>query len=209
MLLPIFLQVISFVFLYSFLTFCYSVISFTVFALPTMMNSTSLLEDMSFRITMIWSWFLLLIHINLSCCLSEYFNFFWDFVFFSGSTTERHSKAKLQDSSTASSEKTPPRNSKTKFGINCKADASLSNKLKSFSFIDLKNATKNFPPENFLGEGGFGCVFKGWIDENTLAATKPGSGMVVAIKKLKPESCQGHKEWLVCSSITTTATFWL
>ncbi|KAJ6768933.1 hypothetical protein OIU74_022575 [Salix koriyanagi] len=45
-------------------------------------------------------------------------------------------------------------------------------------------------------EGGFGCVFKGWIDENTLAASKPGSGMVVAVKKLKPEGFQGHKEWL-------------
>ncbi|KAG2670548.1 hypothetical protein I3843_14G090400 [Carya illinoinensis] len=116
---------------------------------------------------------------------------------FSGSTTERHSKAKLQDS-TSSSEKTvvPLGNSKTKSSINCKADGSISNKLKSFSFIDLKNATKNFPPDSLLGEGGFGCVFKGWIDENTLAPTKPGTGKVVAIKRLKPESFQGHKEWL-------------
>ncbi|XVF28795.1 hypothetical protein REPUB_Repub15cG0062300 [Reevesia pubescens] len=35
-----------------------------------------------------------------------------------------------------------------------------------------------------------------WIDEHTLAAAKPGSGMVVAVKKLKPEGFQGHKEWL-------------
>ncbi|KAL4612056.1 hypothetical protein ACB092_08G171200 [Castanea dentata] len=58
------------------------------------------------------------------------------------------------------------------------------------------NATKNFRPESLIGEGGFGCVFKGWIDANTLAPTRPGSGMVVAVKKLKPESFQGHKEWL-------------
>ncbi|XP_040993673.1 probable serine/threonine-protein kinase PBL18 [Juglans microcarpa x Juglans regia] len=116
---------------------------------------------------------------------------------FSGSTTERHSKAKLQDSTASSYEKTVPLgNSKTKSCINCKADASISDKLKSFSFIDLKNATKNFPPESLLGEGGFGCVFKGWIDENTLAPTKPGTGLAVAIKRLKPESFQGHKEWL-------------
>lgn len=79
-----------------------------------------------------------------------------------------------------------------------KLDSSVSNNLKSFSFSDLKNATRNFRSETMLGEGGFGCVFKGWIDANTLSPAKPGSGMVVAIKKLKPESFQGHKEWLVC-----------
>ncbi|KAK9029377.1 hypothetical protein V6N11_026495 [Hibiscus sabdariffa] len=68
--------------------------------------------------------------------------------------------------------------------------------LKSFTFSDLKNATKNFRSETFLGEGGFGCVFKGWIDANTFAPAKPGTGIVVAIKKLKAESFQGHKEWL-------------
>ncbi|KAK6922049.1 Serine-threonine/tyrosine-protein kinase, catalytic domain [Dillenia turbinata] len=68
--------------------------------------------------------------------------------------------------------------------------------LKAFSFNELKNATRNFRPDSLLGEGGFGYVFKGWIDEQTLSAAKPGSGMVVAVKKLKPEGFQGHKEWL-------------
>ncbi|KAJ3683002.1 hypothetical protein LUZ60_013229 [Juncus effusus] len=68
--------------------------------------------------------------------------------------------------------------------------------LKSFSLSDLKSATRNFGSSAYLGEGGFGCVYKGWIDENSLAPTKPGSGIVVAIKKLKRESFQGHKEWL-------------
>ncbi|XP_018433840.1 probable serine/threonine-protein kinase PBL2 [Raphanus sativus] len=68
--------------------------------------------------------------------------------------------------------------------------------LKAFSFNELKNATKNFRHDSLLGEGGFGCVFKGWIDETTLAASRPGSGIVVAVKKLKPEGFQGHKEWL-------------
>ncbi|OVA09053.1 Protein kinase domain [Macleaya cordata] len=68
--------------------------------------------------------------------------------------------------------------------------------LKSFSFNELKNATRNFRPDSLLGEGGFGYVFKGWIDEQTFAAARPGSGMVVAVKKLKPEGYQGHKEWL-------------
>lgn len=74
--------------------------------------------------------------------------------------------------------------------------------LKSFTLNDLKNATKNFSSNSYLGEGGFGCVFKGWIDENTFVPTRPGVGIVVAIKKLKRESFQGHKEWLVCSPNT-------
>lgn len=80
--------------------------------------------------------------------------------------------------------------------ISVKSDLSISSNLKSFTFNDLKNATKNFRSDSLLGEGGFGCVFKGWIDENTFAPSKPGSGMVVAVKKLKTESFQGHREWL-------------
>ncbi|KAJ6797601.1 putative serine/threonine-protein kinase PBL2 [Iris pallida] len=68
--------------------------------------------------------------------------------------------------------------------------------LRAFTLTDLKAAAKNFRSESFLGEGGFGCVFKGWIDEKTYAPTKPGFGVGVAIKKLKRESFQGHKEWL-------------
>ncbi|XP_027347257.1 probable serine/threonine-protein kinase PBL3 isoform X2 [Abrus precatorius] len=68
--------------------------------------------------------------------------------------------------------------------------------LKAFTFNELKNATRNFRPDSLLGEGGFGYVYKGWIDEHTFTAAKPGSGMVVAVKKLKTEGLQGHKEWL-------------
>ncbi|KAF5727571.1 protein kinase 2A chloroplastic-like [Tripterygium wilfordii] len=84
----------------------------------------------------------------------------------------------------------------SKSSITFKDDTTVSSSLKSFSFGDLKIASKNFRAESLLGEGGFGCVFKGWIDEHTLAPTKPGSGIVVAIKQLKVESDQGHKEWL-------------
>ena len=74
-----------------------------------------------------------------------------------------------------------------------------SSNLKSFSFSDLKMATRNFRPDSVLGEGGFGSVFKGWIDEQTFAATKPGTGMVIAVKRLNQDGFQGHKEWLVSS----------
>ncbi|KAJ0244853.1 serine/threonine-protein kinase PBL9 [Hirschfeldia incana] len=68
--------------------------------------------------------------------------------------------------------------------------------LKSFTFADLKSATRNFRPDSVLGEGGFGCVFKGWIDEKSLTATKPGTGLVIAVKKLNQDGWQGHQEWL-------------
>lgn len=70
--------------------------------------------------------------------------------------------------------------------------------LKAFTYNELKNATRSFRNDSLLGEGGFGYVYKGWIDVQTLVAAKPGAGIVVAVKKLKPEGFQGHKEWLVC-----------
>ncbi|XP_020529962.1 probable serine/threonine-protein kinase PIX13 isoform X1 [Amborella trichopoda] len=67
--------------------------------------------------------------------------------------------------------------------------------LKTYTYAELKTATKNFKPDTILGEGGFGRVFKGWVDEKTLAPAKSGLGMIVAVKKLNSESMQGLKEW--------------
>ncbi|XWS63192.1 hypothetical protein CRYUN_Cryun06bG0074700 [Craigia yunnanensis] len=65
--------------------------------------------------------------------------------------------------------------------------------LRIFSFAELKSATKNFRPDMVLGEGGFGTVFKGWLDEK--APGKSGSGTLIAVKKLNSESLQGFEEW--------------
>ncbi|EOA16696.1 hypothetical protein CARUB_v10004888mg [Capsella rubella] len=69
--------------------------------------------------------------------------------------------------------------------------------LKVYTFLDLKTATKNFKPESMLGQGGFGKVYRGWVDAKTLAPSNPksGSGMIVAIKRLNSESVQGFAEW--------------
>lgn len=69
--------------------------------------------------------------------------------------------------------------------------------LLQFTFQELKSATGNFRPDSILGEGGFGYVFKGWIEENGTAPAKPGTGITVAVKSLKPDGLQGHKEWRV------------
>ncbi|KAJ6921050.1 hypothetical protein NC651_014582 [Populus alba x Populus x berolinensis] len=66
---------------------------------------------------------------------------------------------------------------------------------KLFTLAELKIATRNFRPDTVLGEGGFGRVFKGWVDEKTFAPAKVGCGMAVAVKKSKPDSSQGLQEW--------------
>ncbi|KAL2551179.1 Protein kinase superfamily protein [Forsythia ovata] len=67
--------------------------------------------------------------------------------------------------------------------------------LKIYTFADLKNATKNFNSDMVLGEGGFGTVFKGWVDSKTRSSSKVGTRMTVAIKKMNTESFQGFEEW--------------
>jgi len=67
--------------------------------------------------------------------------------------------------------------------------------LKTYTFAELKCATKSFRPETVLGEGGFGKVYKGWVDEKTLNPSRSTTGMVVAVKKLNPESVQGMEQW--------------
>lgn len=68
--------------------------------------------------------------------------------------------------------------------------------LLQFKFQELKSATGNFRPDSILGEGGFGYVFKGWIEENSTAPAKPGTGITVAVKSLKQDGLQGHREWV-------------
>ncbi|MCO5593661.1 hypothetical protein L7F22_047677 [Adiantum nelumboides] len=70
---------------------------------------------------------------------------------------------------------------------------------RKFQFNELKSATRNFRPDSIIGEGGFGHVFKGWIEEHGTAPAKPGTGLVVAVKILNPNGLQGHKEWLAAA----------
>jgi hypothetical protein len=69
--------------------------------------------------------------------------------------------------------------------------------VKIFTFNDLKAATRNFSPDSVLGEGGFGYVYKGWIDENTLSPCRSGTGIAVSVKRFNHEDLQGQREWLV------------
>ncbi|KAF2295933.1 hypothetical protein GH714_035222 [Hevea brasiliensis] len=68
--------------------------------------------------------------------------------------------------------------------------------LKRFCFSELEAATGYFSPGNLLGHGGFGLVYKGWIDKYSLTASSPEMGMDIAVKMLRKKSSQGQKEWL-------------
>ncbi|BAT80040.1 hypothetical protein LR48_Vigan04g014600 [Vigna angularis] len=65
--------------------------------------------------------------------------------------------------------------------------------LHVFSLAELKIITQSFSSSNFLGEGGFGPVHKGFIDDKLRHGLK---AQPAAVKLLDLDGSQGHKEWL-------------
>lgn len=66
--------------------------------------------------------------------------------------------------------------------------------IHSFNLQELRVITQNFSTSNFIGEGGFGPVHKGFIDDKL----RPGlKAQPVAVKLLDLDGSQGHREWLV------------
>ncbi|XP_009596087.1 serine/threonine-protein kinase RIPK-like [Nicotiana tomentosiformis] len=65
--------------------------------------------------------------------------------------------------------------------------------IHSFNLQELRVITQNFSTSNFIGEGGFGPVHKGFIDDKL----RPGlKAQPVAVKLLDLDGSQGHREWL-------------
>ncbi|KAK4747959.1 hypothetical protein SAY87_014545 [Trapa incisa] len=65
--------------------------------------------------------------------------------------------------------------------------------LFDFHLSELRAITQNFSGHFLLGEGGFGTVHKGYIDESLRQGLK---AQPVAVKLLDIEGLQGHREWL-------------
>ncbi|KAG5248769.1 hypothetical protein OIU78_014324 [Salix suchowensis] len=65
--------------------------------------------------------------------------------------------------------------------------------LHVFTLKELQTATNVFSKSNYLGAGGFGAVYKGFIDDKL----RPGlKAQPVAVKVLDLDGSQGHREWL-------------
>lgn len=70
---------------------------------------------------------------------------------------------------------------------------SLTN-VHSFTLAELKEMTHGFSRSYYLGEGGFGTVYKGFVKEELRPCLK---AQAVAVKMLDLDGTQGHREWLV------------
>ena len=68
--------------------------------------------------------------------------------------------------------------------------------LRKFTFLEIQTATRNFRPDGLIGFGGFGWVYKAWVDEKTMNPTTSGPHMAVAIM-------HGKEEWQVKSGTYT------
>ncbi|XP_039052628.1 serine/threonine-protein kinase PCRK1-like [Hibiscus syriacus] len=70
------------------------------------------------------------------------------------------------------------------------------NDLRSFTFAELKSATRGFSRALLIGEGGFGCVYRGVVKVPDEANDGRDLKLDVAIKQLNRHGFQGHKEWI-------------
>ncbi|XP_010264440.1 PREDICTED: probable receptor-like protein kinase At5g47070 isoform X2 [Nelumbo nucifera] len=68
-----------------------------------------------------------------------------------------------------------------------------SNDLRVFSFSELRRATRGFSRALMIGEGGFGCVYRGVV---SISDDDPDAKLDVAVKQLNRNGLQGHKEWI-------------
>jgi hypothetical protein len=79
------------------------------------------------------------------------------------------------------------------------SNASFSWALKCFTLKEIKTATRNLIPASQVSEEEL--YVKGWINEQMLAPTKPGSGFTIAVKKLNHVSHREPSEWLVSTLV--------
>ncbi|KAG9145387.1 hypothetical protein Leryth_008296 [Lithospermum erythrorhizon] len=74
-------------------------------------------------------------------------------------------------------------------GISLASLSQRSKNMRVFALEELKAATRNFNRSLMIGEGGFGCVYRGALRENECRID-------IAVKQLCTRGFQGHKEWV-------------
>nr|GMD53320.1 probable serine/threonine-protein kinase PIX7 [Ipomoea batatas] len=73
----------------------------------------------------------------------------------------------------------------------------VASQLRKFSFAELKSATKGFKSEYILGQGGFGCVYKCWVNEIEGTSNEAWLRDPCCSEDSHQDGLQGHKEWLM------------
>jgi hypothetical protein len=63
--------------------------------------------------------------------------------------------------------------------------------LNQFTYQELNN-NKKFYTIMFLGVGGFGSVYKGWITPNESSSSRSRMEIPIAVKTLDANGLQGH-----------------
>ncbi|KAK9072591.1 hypothetical protein SSX86_009026 [Deinandra increscens subsp. villosa] len=71
-------------------------------------------------------------------------------------------------------------------------------KVKTYTYAELRTATADFSSSNLLGEGGFGPVYKGVLND----------GSVVAVKKLSVASHHGRSQFIAEISTISAVQHW-
>ncbi|XP_058204603.1 serine/threonine-protein kinase PCRK1-like [Rhododendron vialii] len=81
---------------------------------------------------------------------------------------------------------------KSSMRISLASMSQIQSNLRDFTLDELKTATRNFSRSLMIGEGGFGCVYRGVIRDSEASYKR----IDVAVKQLGGRGLQGHKEWL-------------
>lgn len=112
-------------------------------------------------------------------------------------TNKPSSKSKVHVSNQVSMQRlllTDVSNPGSPISLNELSSSLVGSNLHVFTLKELQMITHNFSRSDYLGEGGFGKVYKGCVDDNL----RPGlKAQTVAVKVLDVNGSQGHREWLV------------
>ncbi|CAI5505692.1 unnamed protein product [Closterium sp. Naga37s-1] len=105
-----------------------------------------------------------------------------------GETRRADGESHASDPASQPSHPPHPPQASQQVSFNPLAGVAPSIAAQTFTFRELERATGGFSKKNFVGEGGFGRVYKGKLES---------IGQIVAVKQLDRNGMQGNREFLV------------